>query len=142
MANTPGNEIIESMRATVRGSGQKLANSTAVPTCSSGFTVEDFSVTYPNNELIADVEITGVPDGVTLLGVTVLAAPSASGSATYCMGVVSNSQGLPIPACVMAASTSPSFSGPTVVTGMVVLCYLEDGATRQCTITQQFTVGG
>jgi hypothetical protein len=142
MANTPGNrEIVEGMRASVQASAQKLASSASVPQCNSGFTVADFSVTYPNNELIADVMITGVPAGVTLLGVTVLASPSEEGSTTYCMGVASDSDGLPIPISVMGASTSPSFSAPTEVTGMVVLYYMEDGTAQQCVLTQQFTVG-
>lgn len=111
-------------------------------TCGSGFGVTDFAVTYPNGELIATAAVTAVPPDTTLLGVTVAASPDPSSPATYCMGVASEPSGLSLPVSVLGASTSPVISGPTRVTGTVVLCYQQGGTMQECVVTQQFTVGG
>jgi hypothetical protein len=139
--NVKSQEIRDRMTAHVRRIAQESA-AVQLPKCSSGFRVDDFGVTYPNQELMATVAVTGIPAGASLLGVTVAATLSAAGSETYCMGVAANSAGLPVPVSVLGASTSPSFPRATVLTGLVVLCYSLGGATQECTITQQFTVGG
>jgi hypothetical protein len=140
--NNPSNQVIlDRMLAQLRRTGEKAALVQA-PVCAGGFSIEDFTVTYPNNELIANVAITGVPPGVTLLGVTVAATAGPSQQGTYCMGVASDSAGLAVPLSVLAASTSPSFPSPTVLTGLVILYYVQDGTTQECVTTQQFTVGG
>lgn len=111
-------------------------------TCDSGFSVTDFAVTYPNGELIATATVTALPPHTTLVGVTVAASPDPSSPATYCMGVASDASGLSLPVSVLGASTSPLISGATPITGSLILCYQRGGSTRECVITQQFTVGG
>ena len=108
----------------------------------AGFTITDFDVTYPNKELMAEIEVLDVPAGVTLVGVTVVAAPDRTSKASYCMGVVSQSRGLALPVTVLAASTSLSFDGPTRVTGIVILAYTRDGKNvEECEVAREFTVG-
>jgi len=80
---------------------------------------------------------------VTLVGVTVAASPNRRSPETYCMGVASQSRGLPLPVTVMGTSTSPSFPTPTTVTGLVILAYTRDGKKlEQCEIAREFIVGG
>jgi hypothetical protein len=110
--------------------------------CDPGFRLDAFAVTYPNNELIANVSVTAVPQGATLLGVTIAATPSQSSDTVYCMGVAADAAGLTVPVSVLAASMSPSFASPTTVTGTVVLSYSLGGSSQECEISQQFTVGG
>ena len=132
--------IIDGMRGRLRQAPQLNASATQTGSC-SGFTISDFEVTFPA-ELIATVQVTGVPSGVTLVGVTVGAAPDPTSHVTYCMGMAADNGGLALPASVMGASTLPTFPVETSVTGFVVLAYVRDGSQQQCVITQSFTVGG
>jgi len=140
--------IVDGMLAAVQGSktqggGKSAMEDTSTPQCSSDFTIQNFAVTYPNDQLIVGAEVTGVPKGATLLGVTVAAAPGVGTGTTYCMGVASDAGGLTLPVSLLGASTSPSFPGATGVIGIVVLAYSQGGSDwLQCMITQPFTVGG
>ena len=138
--NSSNRAIVDRMLQNVRSSPRRAAQA-PTPSCGAGFVVEDFAITYPNGELIANVAVTAVPSGVVLLGVTV-AATAGNGRDTYCMGVAYDDAGLSLPVSVLGASTSPVFSKATAVTGLVVLCYKQGGSTQQCTISRQFTVGG
>jgi hypothetical protein len=133
--------IVQRMLRHVRGTPLLSAQS-GVTGCGSAFSLDDFTVTYPNNELLANVAVTAIPAGTTLVGVTVAVSPSPSAAATYCMGVASDATGMSLPVSVLGASTSPVFSGATLVTGTVVLCYVQGGATQECVVTKQFAVGG
>ena len=142
MVSNPGTQaIFDRMRGLVRTSGQQ-SGSPSASACGSAFTLDDFSVADLNGELIANVVVTAIPAGATLQGVTVVASPPSPSPDIYCMGVAGDSAGLTVPVSVLGASTSPAFSSATVVIGMVVLDYTQDGTSQQCTITQQFTVGG
>jgi hypothetical protein len=143
MPSAPTNDaILAAMRrALAPAAPMAKADQADVAPC-TGFGVDNFGVTYPNNELMAVVEVTQVPPGVTLLGVTVAASPGPASQQTHCMGVSYDSNGVSLPVSVLGASTSPAFSTPTKVMGTVVLAYTSDGATiEQCTITRTFTVG-
>jgi hypothetical protein len=134
--------IIQRMLGHVRALGPtRLATAPPQP-CGSDVTVDELAVTYPNKELIAHVAVTAIPAGATLLGVTVAVTPSPASPVTYCMGVAADSAGLPVPVSVMGASTSPSFTAATTLTGLVVLSYTRDGVAQECVLTRQFTVGG
>jgi hypothetical protein len=140
MANAVSNQasnqaIVDRMLSYVRGDAQKNN------ACSGDFTFDDFAVSYPSHELIASVEITRIPKGATLLGVTVLAAPNPFSAATYCMAVTADSGGLALPVSLLAATRSVAFAGPTRVAGMIILSYSLPGSGEQeCTIIRQFTV--
>ncbi len=139
-SSTTNQAIVDRMRSSLRSQAEQSGS--ALPAC-SGFTFGDFSVTYPNDELMANVVVTGVPAGVTLFGVTVVAMPSASPSETSCMAVASNVSGLTLPVSLLGASSLPSFPTPTSVTGMVVLSFERKGSTQEeCVVQQTFTVGG
>jgi hypothetical protein len=133
--------IIDGMRAALRRSGLLAATPSQPAPCSGDFRVDNFGVTYPNGELIINVQVTGLPAGATLVGATVVAVQSPGSGATYCMAVAAESAGLALPVSLLAASTSPVFSAPTKVTGTIVLAFMTDGALSQCVISQQFTVG-
>jgi hypothetical protein len=151
VASNPSNqEIVQQMLQHVPRARRKAplgprvaqAAQALPPTCGSDFSIDDFAVTYPNSELLANVAVTRVPAGTALLGVTVAAVSISSAAETYCMGVASDSAGLALPISVLGASTSPSFPSATVVNGLVVLYYTQDGVGQQCVIQRQFTVGG
>jgi hypothetical protein len=133
--------IADGMLGCLRSGGAKAAVAQTQP-CGSGFDVTDFAVTYPGNQLMANVGVAGMPAGATLLGVTVGATPDMGSGATYCMAVAADSNGLSLPVSVLATSTATSFPAPTAVVGFVVLSYSVDGeAEQQCLVTQSFTVG-
>ena len=135
--------IVERMLAHARGARASLGAAPGAATGCPGFLLESFGVTYPNEELLANVEVTGVPAGATLLGATILVTPGSSSDVTYCMGVAANSAGLPLPLSLLAGTSAASFGTATQVTGMVVLCYTRDGSSQeQCTVSRAFTVGG
>ena len=141
MTDQPTNDAIRSrMLRSLRGSSKLAA--AAGPAACDGFGIDDFAVTYPNGELIATLSVTGAPDGAAVLGVTVAASPGGSSPETYCMGVAYDAAGLSLPVSVLGASTAPAFSSATEVTGTVILCYQQDGETKECVTTRQFTVGG
>jgi hypothetical protein len=134
--------ITDGMRSRLRQAPQQKLAMAQVSPC-DGFAVSDFEVTFPNGELIVTVQVTGVPSGVTLVGVTVAAAPDPTSHVTYCMGMAADNAGLALPVSVVGASTLPTFPGQTTVTGFVILSYVRAGSSEeQCVITQAFTVGG
>jgi hypothetical protein len=142
-ARTSDNQaIVDRMLVRARAGGLQSPAPRAAASDCSGFDLENFAVTYPNEELMALVEVAGAPAGVTLLGATIVATPSAASNVVYCLSVVANSAGLQLPLSLLAASTSPSFGKPTPVTGLVVLCFTRDGSSQeQCTVSRVFTVG-
>lgn len=134
--------IIDGMRSRIRQAPQQKLTLAQGGPC-SGFTVGDFEVTFPNGELIATAQVTGVPSGVTLVGITVAVAPDPTSPVTYCMGVAADNGGLALPVSIMGASTLPAFPAQTNVTGFVILAYVREGSSQEeCVITQAFTVGG
>jgi hypothetical protein len=143
-ASTGDNQaIVDRMLARARAGALRSPAPGAAESDCSGFDLQGFAVTYPNEELMATVEVAGAPSGVTLLGATIVATPGASSKVVYCMGVAANGKGLPLPLSILGASTAPSFAKPTAVTGLVVLCFTRDGSSQeQCTVSKVFTVGG
>jgi hypothetical protein len=132
--------IVDRMKNTLAGQQQNAAPSLAPCT---GFTFGDFAVTYPNDELMVNAVVTGVPNGITLFGVTVAAMPATTPSETSCMAVASNVSGLTLPVSLLGATTLPSFPAPTSVTGMIILSFGKDGSSQQeCVVQKNFTVGG
>jgi len=139
-AGGPTAEILAQAHAHARRFAQ--TGDTALPTCAAGFTVTNFAITYPNDELVVIATVTGIPDGAVLQGVTIVGAPSATSATTYAMATAANSAGLPVPLSLMGASTAPSFSTATAVTGLVIITYTQAGEQQTCGMTQAFTVGG
>jgi hypothetical protein len=150
MANSSTQAVVQRMLAALRPGGQveagerqlKAAAAPQTGPCGSGYVVEDFAVTYPNGELIANVQVSSVPAGVTLMGVTIAVSPAEDPGTTYCMAVAAEGAGLSLPVSVLAASTAPQFPSATSVSATVVIAWSQGGSQGQCLITQPFTVGG
>lgn len=120
----------------------KSQSPAALPSC-NGFKLESFSVTYPNGELIGEVDVVAVPDGVALYGVTIAVSPQSDPRTTYCMAVTDDDDGLSLPVSLLAATTAIGLDQPTAMVATLVLSYgTSPSAQKECVTTQTFTVGG
>jgi hypothetical protein len=139
MAHASANQaIVDRMLKALRREA-KLAKPAQNAAC-DGFQIADFLVNQPNNDLIASVEVTAVPAGAKLVGVTVAATPNASTTETYCMGVASEETGLGVPIYVLGSSTSPALKHGTPVLGILILDYVKGATPLECVMTKEFLV--
>jgi hypothetical protein len=146
MSSTLSNQqLIDHMTRQMRNAPAPSASSSSAlagEAAASGVTLDNFGVTFPNGELIVTAEVTGIPAGAMLLGVTVAAAPSSASSTTYAMGMAADNGGLELPVSVLGASTLPSFPAATGLVGVVVATYSAGGKIEDAVVTQSFVVGG
>ena len=139
MAQGSSNQAIVDRMLKVLRKQTKLAKPAQKSAC-DGFQVADFLVNQPNNDLIASVDVAGVPKGATLVGVTVAASPNVSATTTYCMGVAAEQSGLGVPLSVLGSSTSPALEPGTAVLGILILDYVKGGVQAECVMTKEFII--